>query len=412
MSFSISPVGVYTTVSRHGYSTGGSVVRRAARSSTYGFENFRGLQPVVPSGRTLAAALSSLTQQVSSLKSDIDALAIPSGAASGSLRSVSVSDTAKASAQVRSGASLRSYSLDIGSLAGAKTLQSDVLSAGDTTELDSGTHAFTLSVDETAYEISIDVDSSDTNKDILDKIARAVNSAGAGVEASVEEASRKVYSTLSDNLFEDVVYLSISASSSGADTDFSLADSGSGTIIDDLNLDTIVSRAASAAYTIDGTSGSSSTNTLSADSGLLTIELLDTTGERVTIAVDRALEPVMLAISDIVSGYNDLIAWLDDNREYIDPSLQSDLSAELQSRARDLQAVGLGVSAAGLIQINAGFGSALQNNPSLVHDTLVGSEGVLSSISATFTDILENGARDYAAPSALSSVSAGFSIYA
>ncbi len=408
MSLSISPVGVYITVTRSGFSRGGAVTSRpATRQSAFADTDFQALSRDIPTDRTVSLALSQLSAKATTLNQLLNAVDIPTGSSTGFLRTVQSSNSTKAVGQALAQATIRSYSLETDRLSSAKTLQSDVLDSSDTTALSADTHSFTMTVDDIDYTVSVEVESGDTNKEVLDQLARAIGSVSSDIDAVVSESERPVYSTLPGNLTEKVAYLSVGTSMSGSSPEFSLADTGSGTIIETLQLDRSVSRGGSARYALEGFSGTTDTDTVSADNGKLSIQLLDTTGERVTLRVEAALGPVVQSVTNTVSAYNNFISWLGNNSDTIDPELQAGLTRELNARALDLQQIGLDVTSGGKIRITDQFASAVNTDISTVRETLLGNDGLFTEIAKPVQDIVTSGAKPYAR-----TYSSSLSIYA
>jgi len=419
MSITIDPTGRYVIVTEHGYSPGRGVTTTRAKAAT-GSPYINSIPTTPPSdtlGLTLAQTLSILSRKTTALSQAIGLFIFPEGTNPSFFKSVSVSDPSKATATASGSAADAVYRLGIDRLATAKTFQSSVLAKNATTALADGTHTFNLTVDDTTSNLSISVDKSgaapDTNADVLRQIARAVESADSSLEADVIEGRRQVYSTLSDHLYEDTVQLRIRARDTGAAVGFSLADTGSGTIIRDLQLDRIALPAAAAQYSLNNISASSESNTITADAGNLTIALLAPTGSsRAAVRVEEGLAPLQKNINTLISAYNDYVEWLDQNSRFLNPTLKNDLLREVSAIQRDLQSIGLELTESGTINATDRFEDALRTNISMVRSTLTGTDGLFTKISKQLNTVLANNARSYARTDLPPERAVSFSVFA
>ena len=121
-----------------------------------------------------------------------------------------------------------------------------------------GAYSFDLNTSGAAYEFQYNINSDETNLDVLDKLARLVNSSSLGITAEI----------LSDGNGSSALKLtSIQTGLADNETElFSIApdaSTGSTEIMDQLGIDRITSPAQSSAFTLNGTSHSSLTNTFS-----------------------------------------------------------------------------------------------------------------------------------------------------
>jgi len=419
MSFTIDPTGRYITVTSHGYYHGANAIPRIKKPVT-GLEyinNIKTSKIENPTGHTLAHILASLSKQTGALSSAISALSFPTASNPAFAKTASISDAAKASATASSGASAATYRLGIDRLATAKTMSSGVVAGDAATGLAAGTHSFDLTVDDTTETLTISVDTSgtspDTNRDVLIKMARAIESAGDSLDATVVESTRKVYSTLSDSMQENTAQLRVTAQDTGESVDFSLSDTGSGTVIEDLKLNRLVSPGIQARYSINSMAGDSDTNSITAGGGQLNIELLAATGSSpVTIKVEEGLAPLQSAIGGIIASYNDYMSWLDENSRFIDPVLKDTLKRDVSSIARDLAGIGLKVTDRGTIDITDRFATALSTRTGTVASVLTGTNGLFTRIASSLSAVKTNGAQTYARSLDHDARAMGFSVFA
>ena len=385
----ISPVHVYTPVTSRTYYR----YRSTASLQTGKFDSGD------TTARETASAVTDLALNTAALSRMLDDLDLPSGSVASLFRTVSVSDSSKASAQVEDGAKTVQYSLDIDRLATAKTAQSVPLRSDSITDLSEGTHSFTLEVDDTIYELGITVvksgSSPDTNKDVLQKLAHAISGTNINIEAFVSEGNRKVYSMLAENLTENIASLTVRTKETGDSTDFSLSDSSGGSILETLGLNSIAMYGKTSRYSLDATSGESDTNTVTSDSERLTIRFLDKTADSVTIRVSGGVDPVFNEISELIAAYNYYVSWFDSNSQYINPAVKEDMVEDISSIEERLSSIGLVLADSGTVYITEEFENAIKTDIGTVRQTLTGADGFFTKVSSSLNVIMTHGALEY-----------------
>ena len=357
--------------------------------------------------RAINDALYTFSDKTRTLYQSLSYFEFPTGNLPRLFRAATVSDSKKISAQATSGATSTNYLVEIDRLATAQTNRSEVLVSAETTDLAEGAYTFTLTVGDTSYSLGISVDKSglhpDTNKAVFEKLAREIGSADDTIEAFVTEADRKIYSTLSDNMFEKVAFLTVRNKNAGDATHFSLSDD-TGTIIETLDINHIAQGGQKSQYHLNSTQSTTAGNSASADNGYLTIYFLDTAAEPVTITVKDGLEPVQEKLTDLISAYNDYVGWLAKNSRYITSVVKTGMIEEIDSISRDLVSIGLQFNASGKVKITDGFSTALQGDIGTVRETLTGKDGFFTKVAANLAEILENGVQAYVANQSQSSI--------
>lgn len=200
------------------------------------------------------------------------------------------------------------FGIEVEQIAQAQQVVSDDLSdAGDS--FSDGTQAFSLIAEGTTFSFSIDVDASDTNYDVLVKLADEFNNASSsGVYAEVVSDSSTGESSLE-----------LTTHSTGTDSAFTL----SGSILSGINLEEttavdtsagtggLVVSAQDAIYNLDaGDSVTSQTNTISLYSGSVELELSATTsGAAVTVVVEPNTSEIEEDLETFITAYNDALSF-------------------------------------------------------------------------------------------------------
>ena len=384
----------------HGYVRGttDSSAGKSLKMTDWTLKGMASNRNVYSRERALSDALNTFSDKTGTLYQSLNSFEFPTGNLARLFRTASVSDSDKISAQATSGATSTNYLVEIDRLATAQTNRSDTLVSTETTDLAEGAYAFTLTVDDTTYSLGISVDKSglhpDTNKDVFDKLAREIGSADDSIEAFVTKTDRKIYSTLSDNMSEEVAYLTIRNKNTGDASHFSLSD-GTGSIIDTLDINHIAQGGQESQYHLNSAQSTTAANSASADNGYLTIYFLDTAAEPVTITVKEGLEPVQEKLTDLISAYNGYISWLDQNSSHIESAVKTGIMEEIDSISRDLSSIGLQFKTTGKVKITDGFSTALQSDIGAVRETLTGEDGLFTKVAAKLAEILQNGVQEY-----------------
>jgi flagellar hook-associated protein 2 len=237
----------------------------------------------------------------------------------------SSSDSTKATISATSSASLGSYQLSVSSLATAQTLASgnfsattDVLGTG-TLNIALGTPVYTGSVPDTyssftqASSVSITIDSSNNT---LAGIRDAINSANAGVNASILKNgdNYQLFLVSESAGAANSMSISVSGDSSGTDTDAN----GLSQLVYSASANQLQQYAAgsNASFSINGLSVSSSSNTVTDIIDGVTLNLLSTTSSAITIDVKTDTDAIVADVQTFVDKYNAYAALFTDLTKY------------------------------------------------------------------------------------------------
>ena len=225
----------------------------------------------------------------------------------------SSSDATKATISATSSASAGSYQLSVSSLASAQTLASgnftatsDALGTGTIT-IALGTPVYTGATPDTysaftqASSVDITIDSSNNT---LAGIRDAINSANAGVNASIlKNGTNYQLFLVSDSTgLANSIEISVSGDSAGTDTDSAgLSQLAYNTSANQLQQ---YSAGSDASFSINGLTVSSSSNTISDVIDGVTLNLLSETSSPITIEVETDINGVVSDIQAFVDKYN------------------------------------------------------------------------------------------------------------
>lgn len=315
------------------------------------------------------------------------------------------------------------YSFEIDRLAAGQQVYSEKLKTREASDFETGTYAYTLTVNDTEYDIDIEIENNigdpATNKTVLLAVERSINRLGLDVEASIETSSQVDYNPHYEDELVQMSQLKIESTDTGTQISFSLEDT-SGDLIETLGLNQTTRFAAQNEYRVNGSAETSDDNSVTYASGNAQAQLLGTTepDENLRISIDKDRQLLNQELTGIIEDYNELIQWIDDNDDIISPSLKKALFGEMSSLAvqnaslmypeekkrtdeatqssdfasvikgsrtsvidNRLSDIGLNLGDGGQIDITDEFETFLASDLKLVHETLAGTDGFFTGIS-------------------------------
>ena len=211
-------------------------------------------------------------------------------------------------------------------------------------EGETGTKSFTIEAGGKTTELSVKVAAGDSNKDVQQKMATAINKAGIGVKATVETDSKTNTSTLK-----------IESTVTGSDpkNGFKVSDK-SGSLVADTGADKVAKEGQDAVYTVNGgATRTSSSNTVNLGNGI-SATLNKASDNEVTISRGQDIDRIKKAFDSLVKSYNDLYATAAQNTN--DPKAQN-LATKMVNTSKtyfdSLSSVGIGFDSDGKMTVDA-----------------------------------------------------------
>jgi len=263
------------------------------------------------------------------------------------------------------GATEATYEISVSQLAQAQENRSTELNSTDESVVDFGANTFDININGQNHELNIEVGDGDTNEDVLNKIAAAIN-----------ETSLDVTAEIINN--DGTLNLSIKSDETGAAASFNVSDV-SGNAIAATSLYTISTESQDAVYSIDGENRTSGANTVYLDNGAVKVNLQGTGDATLEVAPDEA--DVYSAATSLISGINSFIDFYNENSDYIKEDVLSSLNNIIADHKTDLKSIGIIIDDAGTLQINADeLTSALNQNPLAVKNIFAGFDGLAVEI--------------------------------
>lgn len=212
------------------------------------------------------------------------------------------------------------------------------------------TYSFDLETNSAAYEFQFNVNSSDTNYDIQEKLSNLITNAGVGLQASVVE-DEKGMSTVR-------IISAGTGRNEGEEYLFNISPQGnhnSMTALNILGIDHVSQPSQNAEFLLNGTKRTSFTNTFSINKTFeLTLHGISEEGNPATVGFKANIDAIADNIQTLVDSYNNILETAD---KYSDTQTQSkllshDMSGAAFSLQNNLEVLGLMVDSHGEITID------------------------------------------------------------
>ncbi|WP_308636040.1 flagellin hook IN motif-containing protein [Paenibacillus silvisoli] len=283
------------------------------------------------------------------------------------------SGTGEVTGKAAFGAPVGQYELDIAKLASAQKNASYELTKDAPSIVGAGTYSFTVgTADMESKRLKVGIRAGDTNAVLLGKLRDAINSAEAGVKASVREDASG-----------GLVKLELLADETGARNAFEIKDDA-GSVVSATGLNRRIENASDASYRIGGgTYMDSASNDISLPEGRVTLSLarLDSPG-RLTVKVEQDTAAVAERLDDVLHQVNAL----QDIYSVASGVLQPMLKKRIDEAVHGPGAEGAGVmrSADGSWRLDREMlEAAMHSQPDAVKQAISGRGGLASRLQQT-----------------------------
>lgn len=247
-----------------------------------------------------------------------------------------------------------SYQIEVQALASPQVNVGHFLPAYDL-DLEPGSYSFDVGINGVSYEFQYSIGSEDRNYDVQSKLARLINHANIGLNATIIEGVNNTYA------------LRIASNRTGSTPDadgtfkpiFTITDQKSGGqqgSVDYLGIDYVMSVASNARFTVDGEEKTSTSNHFSIGRNYL-VNLYGTSpegNEAVTVGIKPNTESIKQNVHTLIGGYNSFLLAMD---QYQSSRVGSHkLAREFNSITglyrNELDAIGITRTADGSLTIN------------------------------------------------------------
>ena len=205
-----------------------------------------------------------------------------------------------------------------------------------------GSYSFDLNTNSTSYEFQFNVNSDDTNEEVLNKLRKLINNANIGLSAELLPDARGTskalqiesrHTGLGDG--EDQVFEIIPYSNKGSQDAMKL-----------LGIDTVSSLAENSSFLLNGIQHSSYSNTFTVNNMFsVTLNGVSQPGQKTLVGFKPSTDAVADNIESLVSAYNGIINTANRyaNSQESSGNLLRDVSKIADSFASDLSEIGLSV---------------------------------------------------------------------
>ena len=205
-----------------------------------------------------------------------------------------------------------------------------------------GSYSFDLNTNSTSYEFQFNVNSDDTNEEVLNKLRKLINNANIGLSAELLPDARGTSKALQiesrqtglgdgeDQVFEIIPY----------------SNKGSQDAMKLLGIDTVSSPAENSSFLLNGIQHSSYSNTFTVNNMFsVTLNGVSQPGQKTLVGFKPSTDAVADNIESLVSAYNGIINTANRyaNSQESSGNLLRDVSKIADSFASDLSEIGLSV---------------------------------------------------------------------
>lgn len=266
--------------------------------------------------------------------------------------------------KVSSNAVNKSYGIEVFQLAEAQKNIGTALTSNELSEFKLGKNEFSILSGDKTYNLSVDVRATDTNKEVLNKMAQAINKADIGINAAVSND-------------KGTSRIELTGSKTGLGNEFTLAALDGSDLIAKSGADKVNVMTQDAVYAVDGLQKTSDSNTVNLQNGKVQVELKEKTENEVKISIGQDSEKVRNKITDFVKDYNALVTSLQDNSGLVNKSLLNNLTNISRGKSYSLKRIGINIGADQTLSVdNEKLTKALQNDPESVEKIIGGHNGL------------------------------------
>ncbi|MDB5055296.1 MAG: hypothetical protein JWM44_3346 [Bacilli bacterium] len=318
--------------------------------------------------KTAATGLAAILNSANQLNSTVASLRNV-GTSSLLSNRISSSDPFSIKAVATKETNLPSTKISVQSLAAAQKNSGASFAAFSPTTFQSGKQQFSITMGNKTTQISFFSNNTDIYKTSLSKMRDAINASDSGVSAK-----------LVTNPITSRIHLDITGNEPGTNHSFSLADTN-GNAVGATKSNSVTASASDAAYRLDGgTQLTSSTNEIKLDHGNITVTLLKTTSQDVTLSPKPDANAIVKQTKQLVDDYNTLHAAITDQSGYLNSNVKKNLESALNSYALDT--LGISKKSDGTLSLNENkLKDSIQTNFDQVSQSLGGFNGIATKLS-------------------------------
>ena len=297
-------------------------------------------------------------------------------------RTVSSSDTTVLTASVNNGAEINEYDIQVDQIAQEQINESASFDSDISNDFTIGDNTLEISQGNQSQELTVDVFSSDSNSDVLNKLSEEINNSSLDLNAEV----------ISND--DGTEQLEVEATTTGTNDSFSISDL-SGDLAAQTNLNNAIQTAQDAQYEIDGESLVSATNQVEVNNSGVSLNLFSPGSTDVT--VDANNETITTTMQSFVEEFNETVRLIQDNIQQTSSlDLAGDLIGITERAEGELESIGIESNLDGTLNLNEDeFKQSLEDNFDGVKETLGSITGVASEVNEEVENTLSGPISDY-----------------
>lgn len=335
--------------------------------------------------------LAEVERRVDSLALAIANLNVPKTDLPGVEKTAVSSDPQALSADADSQASSPAlYSLGVRWPAQGRSYLSSPQNPVEVIPIDPGTYTLDMTVDGQTYSIEVDAHpgtSPDTQEEFLDRLARVIDAKDSRISADLVYGFQDAYDpTPRTRPMDRVVQLRVYSNEEGQGPDFYFSDSGDSTLVSDYGLDKAAPRRP-ARVELNAALRDQQYNTISLDDGHVSGEIYGSTVGGAEIAVSQGTGVIEAEMKNLLSQYNGLVGFLDENADLLRPSLKDRIIRPLEERFNTLQEAGLNPMASGRMSAGDNLRANLEGNFAELREALFSPDGWASALATKLGQI-------------------------
>ncbi len=265
------------------------------------------------------------------------------------------------------GATEGRYDFDVTQIAQAQENTGIELNQDEDSVADVGTNVFNVNISGEDHELTVEIEDSDTNDDLLQKLASAINLAGLGLEAEVRIGESG-----------ETESLVIQADETGQAGAFTLSDV-SGNAIEATGVADETTSAQNLLYSLNGESNSAGSNMIFINGGKVTVDIHDT--GQATLAISPDTNLVKNAVTNLVDKINSFIDFLEENRDYIKNDVLNTIDGYIRDHKNELNHIGLSLSDKGSIEVDSEtLSQVIEKDLSIIKELFNGLDGMAKQL--------------------------------
>lgn len=244
-----------------------------------------------------------------------------------------------------------SYEIEVKSLASPQVNMGKFLPSGETVTLSPSTYSFDVGIDDLNYEFQFNIKSTDTNRDVQERLSRLINNANLGMSAQV----------ITDDDGNSSLRLESNATGlkDGKSYLFKISDNQTSKTAGAVNyfgLDYVAASSSNASFVINGEEITTASNHFTIDRNyeLQLTGVSSEEGETASIGLRTDVESLTENINTLVRGYNSFLRAVAEYSENQPKSnrLFNEMSSVAKVYAQGLTSVGLQLNLDGTLEVD------------------------------------------------------------